>query len=30
VQILGYSLEPDAPSAAFKTGMFAETVKLGE
>jgi hypothetical protein len=28
VQILGYSLQPDATAAAFKTGMFAGTVKL--
>jgi hypothetical protein len=28
VQILGYSLQTDATAAAFKTGMFAGTVKL--
>ena len=30
VQILGYSLQTDATAAAFKTGLFASTVKLGE
>jgi hypothetical protein len=30
VQILGYSLESDGNTAAYKTGVFASTVKLGE
>jgi hypothetical protein len=30
VQILGYSLESDGTTAAYKTGVFASTVKLGE
>jgi hypothetical protein len=29
LQILGYSLETDATASAFRTGMFAATVKLG-
>jgi len=30
VQILGYSLEADGTTAAYKTGVFASTVKLGQ
>jgi hypothetical protein len=30
IQILGYSLETDAATAAFKTGLFAATLKIGE
>jgi hypothetical protein len=30
VQILSYSLQTDATVAAFKAGLFASTVKLGE
>jgi hypothetical protein len=29
IQILGYSLEADATAAAFRTGAFAATVKIG-
>jgi hypothetical protein len=29
VQILGYSLTSMATAAAFKTGVFASTVKIG-
>ena len=29
IQILGYSLETDGNAAAYKTGVFASTVKLG-
>ena len=29
VQILGYSLESDGNTAAYKTGVFSSTVKLG-
>jgi hypothetical protein len=30
VQILAYSLEPDGAAAAFKAGIFASTVKVGD
>jgi len=30
MQILGYSLESDGNTAAYKTGVFASTIKFGE
>ena len=30
IQILGYSLEADGTAAAYKTGVFASTVKIGQ